>query len=195
MPTWINDIDLEVLNWFQTQRTDWLNYNVSNFTALGSTTVLAVVVVIALGFLLLYGQCRKVFLVAVIVVGAFYATEGIKTAVARPRPTLGVNAKPRAPRSFPSSHSSLSMTVFMVLALCLRRPSRTVARTRAYPCALAWAFLLAVVVGISRLYLGVHHLSDVLAGLLLGLVFALLFYLADRLTGPAPEVPLAVKPV
>jgi undecaprenyl-diphosphatase len=178
MPEWIQHIDDQVLVWFRAEHTKWLDINVKNITVLGSTTVLAIFGVIALGALLLCGQYKKAFLVIVLVIGTYYATDGIKSAVGRHRPP---DVKKKS-ASFPSGHSSRSMSVFGILALCLRNRGQRGLRRVIFVYALLWAFLLAGAVGVSRLYLGDHYLSDVVAGLLLGLAVMLAFYLADRYT-------------
>jgi undecaprenyl-diphosphatase len=178
MPEWIQDLDNDVLQWFQDRHTAWLDYNVKELTTLGGTTVLAVVVVFALGMLVVLRRYRHAVLAAILIAGVYFATEAVKDAVGRPRPVLSPKAKPQTDSaSFPSSHASRSMGVFVILALCLRR------RTAARWYALAGALLVAVLVGLTRLYLGKHFLSDVVAGWLLGLVFAALFWIADRWTG------------
>jgi undecaprenyl-diphosphatase len=189
MPGWIQEIDDQLLQWFQEQHTRFLDYNLNNVTALGSTTVLALVLLLALGTLLLAGQCKKAILTVIVIVGAYLATDEIKYHVARHRPVLAPVAKAKVDAraktdspSFPSSHASLSMAVFLTLALCLRPPARSGQRSWIFTYAVLGALALASLVGVSRLYLGKHFLSDVAGGWLLGLVFALIFYLADRLT-------------
>jgi undecaprenyl-diphosphatase len=179
MPEWIQDIDNDILQWFQEQHTPFLTRNLGDLTFLGSTTVLTVVALIGVGALLLYGRWTRAFLAAVLMVGCYFATDYVKDQVARHRPVVqGVKAPHSA--SFPSSHASLSMVVYLTLAFSLRR--RSGPQPRAYPYAIAWALILTAIMGISRLYLGYHFLSDVCAGWLLGLAFAMVFYLALRLT-------------
>jgi undecaprenyl-diphosphatase len=178
MPEWIQSIDDQTFDWFRDHHTQWLDYHVKNLTVLGSTTLLAVIGPVALGALLLCNQYKKALLFVVLVFGLFYATQGIKTAVERHRPP---HAKAHS-GSFPSGHSSRTMTVLGLLALCLRSPRQGGIRPVLFVYALLTALLLAVAVGLSRLYLGDHYLSDVIAGWLLGLLFIVVFCLADRLT-------------
>jgi undecaprenyl-diphosphatase len=182
MPEWVQSIDDEVLAWFGQQHTKFLDINVSEFTTLGGRTLIVVFSALALGVLLLAGQCRKALFLAVLLVATSYATQGIKEAVARPRPP---QAKSHS-KSFPSSHASLSMALFGMLALCVR--GRAPARLTAY--ALFCGFALAVLVGLSRLYLGKHYLSDVLCGWLVGLVFVIGFYFLGLSRGsPYLQIP------
>jgi undecaprenyl-diphosphatase len=168
MPEWVQSIDDDVLAWFARHHTTFLEVNVPEFTRLGGRTLIAVFGLVALGVLLLAGQFRKALFLVVLVLGVHYATQGIKTAVARPRPP---QAKSHS-KSFPSSHASLSMGLFGMLALCLY--GRAPRRLTAY--ALLCAFTLAVLVGLSRLYLEKHYPSDVLGGWLVGLAFVIAFY-------------------
>jgi undecaprenyl-diphosphatase len=177
MPHWIQQVDDGVLRWFQENHTRFLDYNLQNITALGSTTVLAIFSVFFLGLLFLDGQYKKAVLAALVVVAVHLATEEIKSRVGRPRPVLGRPVRTAQSDSFPSSHSSRAMTVYPVFALAMIPAGK---RARSY--ALAAAFLLAVVVGVTRLYFGNHFLSDVLGGWLLGLFFVFVYYGANRLS-------------
>jgi undecaprenyl-diphosphatase len=176
MPEWIRSIDKQAIRWMKEYHNDWLTYNLKNVTALGSTTLLALIALLALGILLLSKQYKKALFFVVLVVGVYYATQGIKTAVARKRPAA---AKSHSP-SFPSSHASLSMAVFGMLAFCVRGPAQGRRRFLVFLYALLWALFLAVIVGLSRVYLEKHYFSDVVGGWLLGLVFVIVFYLASK---------------
>jgi undecaprenyl-diphosphatase len=184
MPEWIQSIDDQVLHWFQEHHTKWLDYNLQQVTALGSTTVLGLLSLFVIGLLLLDRKLARAVLVAAILIGAFYATDAIKEAVARPRPVLGHSGKAAsASASFPSSHASLSMTAFLVSVLCLRDLGRRAGLRGACAYAVLWAFGLAVAVGVSRLCFGNHFLSDVIGGWLLGVGLAIVYLGGHRLTG------------
>jgi undecaprenyl-diphosphatase len=178
MPEWIQNVDKQFIEVIRDHHDKWLTYNLNNVTALGSTTVLALVAVVTLGGLVLMAQCKKAFLFAVLVIGAYYATNGIKNVVARHRPA---GAKSHS-ASFPSSHSSLSMAVFGMVALSVRKRGIEGRRRLVFWYALLCALILAGLVGISRVYLGYHYPSDVVAGWLLGLIFMIVYFLADKLT-------------
>jgi hypothetical protein len=88
MPRWIQGIDEELVRWFQAQHTRVLDTTLQNLTALGSTTVLALVSLYCLGLLLLDRHYQRAFLAVVVIIAAYYATQGVKAWVGRPRPVL-----------------------------------------------------------------------------------------------------------
>ena len=202
MPETIQALDEQALGWLLGHRTEFLSRRFLDLTALGSTAVLALVVLFALGLLLLEGRYRKAALLALVVVGAYLAVDPLKSFFARPRPALGAGEIPRpGSPSFPSGHTLLATTAYLAAALCVRGQTPRSGRRRAGPYVMAWAILLSLLVGVSRVYLGVHYPSDVLGGWLLGLGFAAAFWAADWLTGcgkgrgqPPPDPPASHGP-
>jgi undecaprenyl-diphosphatase len=185
MPSWIQGVDEQLMRWFQAHHTRFLDNSFQNLTALGSTTVVTVVSLFCLGMLLLNHQYKRAVVAVVVLVAAYYATQGVKAWVGRPRPVLEQPVEAGgSSASFPSSHASLAMTVYPMYALCLRHSAKQVRRY-----AVISAVLLALVVGLSRLYFGNHFLSDVIVGWLFGILFVLAFYLADRLAVDGKFVP------
>jgi undecaprenyl-diphosphatase len=153
-------------------------------TALGSTYVLIAVTLLAGLGLALRGRWRS----AVALVVAYAVTDltvaVVKLVVERPRPEA--NLTEAGGFSFPSGHSAMSMAVYGCLAFALARACRGFPRVA---CALAGATLV-VAIGLSRIYLGVHYPSDVLAGWITGAaIVTLTWMLAVRLwprRAPAP---------
>jgi undecaprenyl-diphosphatase len=184
MPDTIQALDEQALRWLLGHRTEFLSRCFRDLTALGSTAVLALLALFALGLLLLEGRYRKAALLALVLVGAYFAVDALKTFFARPRPVPGAEAIPMpGSPSFPSGHTLLATTAYLAAALCVRGQTPGSGRRRAGPYVMAWAVLLSLLVGVSRLYLGVHYPSDMLGGWLLGLGFAAAFWAADCLTG------------
>jgi undecaprenyl-diphosphatase len=152
----------------------WLEETMRDFTALGGTGVLALVTLAAAGFLVLTGKRRAAAAVGVAVVGGLLLSNALKWGFARPRPDLVPHGQAVYTQSFPSSHAMLSAVVYLTLGALL---ARTQPRRRAKLYFLAVAAFVTVLVGASRVYLGVHWPTDVLAGWVVGTGWALLCWL------------------
>ncbi|UYY57851.1 phosphatase PAP2 family protein [Sphingomonas sp. S2-65] len=151
----------------------WLPSAVRDITALGSTTVLTLVVTLTAVFLLLQRRFRSAALVvAATTLGAWVITL-IKALVSRARPDLIDRLMAETSHSFPSGHAANSAIVYLTLATLLF-PVVSGWRTRAY--LLTVALTLVAAIGISRLYLGVHWPSDVAAGWAFGSAWAMLWW-------------------
>jgi undecaprenyl-diphosphatase len=154
----------------------WLEGTLRDFTALGSYGVLVTFGIVALAFLLLTRQHRQGLVFAVAVSSGMLMNHLMKLALSRPRPEVVDHLTMVHTHSFPSGHAMLSMLFYLMLAMALvRGQASTTVQSLAY----GFAALLAVIVGISRVYLGVHWPTDVIAGWALGLGWALLFWHLD----------------
>src|SRR5262245_34450140 len=149
----------------------WLNEAMRDITALGSTSVLTIVVLSAAGFLIISGRRHSAVMVLAAVGSGVVVSNSLKVGFSRPRPDLVPHDMAVYNASFPSGHSMLSAVVYLTLGALLCRTQSSLA-AKAY--ILSVAGLLATIVGISRVYLGVHWPTDVLAGWLLGGTWALL---------------------
>jgi undecaprenyl-diphosphatase len=148
----------------------WLEEMMRDFTALGSTGVLTVMVLAIAGFLAMTRKGHAALLVLAAVTGGVLISQTMKWAYARPRPNLVPHGAEVFTASFPSGHSMMSAVVYLTLGALLARTQSDRA-VKAY--ILVVAVLLTVLVGASRVYLGVHWPSDVLAGWALGGLWAL----------------------
>jgi undecaprenyl-diphosphatase len=148
----------------------WVEEMMRDFTALGSTGVLTVMVLAIAGFLAMTRKGHAALFVLASVTGGVLISQATKWAYARPRPDLVPHGAEVFTASFPSGHSMMSAVVYLTLGALLARtqPDRAV---KAY--VLAIAVMLTVLVGVSRVYLGVHWPTDVLAGWALGGLWAL----------------------
>jgi undecaprenyl-diphosphatase len=153
----------------------WLEEMMRDFTALGSTGVLAVMTLAVIGFLVFTQKRHAAALVAVSVAGGTLISSLMKFGFARPRPDLVPHETIVSTASFPSGHSMMSAVVYLTLGVLL---ARTQAAPRVKIYVLAVAFALTLLVGVSRVYLGVHWPTDVLAGWALGAAWALYCWLA-----------------
>lgn len=148
-----------------------------DITALGGASVLGLLTIITAGFLSLDGKRRMALFVCGAVLSGLTASLVLKGAFHRPRPTIVPHEAYVATASFPSGHSMLSALTYLTLGALLAR-SYTRRRLKAY--LIVVAAMLSFLVGVSRVYLGVHWPSDVLAGWTAGAVWALLCWLAAR---------------
>jgi undecaprenyl-diphosphatase len=149
----------------------WLTEVVRDYTALGGVGLLTFMTMAVLGFLLLQGKPRVTLMVVLTVGGGMLLSTLLKRGFARPRPDLVPHGVLVHTASFPSGHAMLSAVVYLTLGALLARvqPQR---RLKMY--VLTLAVVLTVLVGLSRIYLGVHWPTDVLAGWLAGAAWALL---------------------
>ncbi|MEO8315681.1 MAG: phosphatase PAP2 family protein [Pseudomonadota bacterium] len=163
----------------------WLQEIARDITALGSGVVLALIVVSTCGFLLLARRYRAAILVLVAPAVGSVLNALLKLHFDRPRPTLIPHDIYVPSASFPSGHAMLSATVFLTLAAVLARLAPTF-RLKVF--VLCLAVLLSGLVGFSRVYLGVHWPSDVLAGWTAGAGWALAAWgVADAVDRNGPQ--------
>ena len=149
----------------------WLEESMRDLTALGSTGVLTFITLAAAGFLVLQRKAQAAALVLVAVGGGMLLSTLLKIGFDRPRPDLVPHGATVYTASFPSGHSMMAAVTYLTLGALLARvqPRR---RLKLY--LLGLAVVLTIAVGISRVYLGVHWPTDVLAGWTLGAAWALL---------------------
>jgi undecaprenyl-diphosphatase len=155
----------------------WLHEVGRDMTALGGIAVLSMVCIAVAGYLLLVRKYHGLILVAVAILGALVLSQALKWYFDRERPSIVPHLSITYSASFPSGHSMMSSAVYLTLGVLLARlVPRRVLKTYFIVIALVLAFL----VGVSRVYLGVHYPTDVLAGWMLGLVWALMCYVVAR---------------
>ena len=164
----------------------WLPSVVRDVTSLGSTTVLTLVVAIVAIFLALHRHRRGALLVvAATGLGALLVTI-VKLLVARSRPDIFTALMVETSHSFPSGHAANSAIVYLTLATLLF-PVIGERRLRAF--IFGVAILLVAMIGVSRVYLGVHWPSDVLAGWAFGAAWAMLWWRVElKVFGKAPAL-------
>lgn len=150
---------------------------VRDVSALGGTALLGLITVIAAGFLVLDGKRHMAYFAAASVASGMVVSVLLKDVFQRPRPEIVPHVAYAANTSFPSGHSMMSALTYLTLAALLAR-SQERKRLKAY--FLLLAALLTFMVGVSRVYLGVHWPTDVLAGWMAGAVWAMLCWLAAR---------------
>jgi undecaprenyl-diphosphatase len=148
-----------------------------DLTALGGVAVLGLLTVITAGYVVLDGKRRMAFFMCAAIASGLGISLVLKDAFQRPRPDIVPHADYIHTASFPSGHSMMSALTYLTLGALLAR-SQERKRMKAY--ILLVAALLTFVVGLSRVYLGVHWPTDVLAGWTAGAVWAVLCSLVAR---------------
>jgi undecaprenyl-diphosphatase len=155
----------------------WLVQAAIDVTALGGTTVLALFLVIVVGYLALEHRYDAMVLVVIATAGGGLLGEGLKWWFARKRPAIVPHLVNVGSASFPSGHSMLALVTYLTLGALL---ARFIPRRRSRTYCVTVSLVLALLVGLSRIYLGVHYPTDVLAGWSAGLAWALLCWLVAR---------------
>jgi membrane-associated phospholipid phosphatase len=137
-----------------------------SITQLGNPIGAITTSVIILGWLLGQKQFLEFGFFAIASLGAVLLNEGLKLIFTRPRPTLWQSLIQETTYSFPSGHALGSMVLYGCLAYLLAQsyPSRS-------PLIYGVASVIIIMIGLSRLYLGVHYPTDVIAGYIIGFLW------------------------
>jgi undecaprenyl-diphosphatase len=148
----------------------WLPEAARDVTSLGSMVVLGIVTLAIAGYLFLSGKSAVAWLMLIAVVGGIALSELLKLAFGRARPDVVAPLARVFTTSFPSAHATLSAITYLTIGAILarRQPSSTLSLYF-----MSLAVFLTVLIGASRIYLGVHYLTDVLAGWCIGAAWAL----------------------
>jgi undecaprenyl-diphosphatase len=175
--------DLGMLYWFGSWHQPALDQVMIRLTYLGSWNFLATVMLAGVGVFLLNRRPRLAVVLALSAILGWGLEWGVKLLVQRPRPDVvwRLVDLPNQP-SFPSGHALCSMAIYGTLGVLGARlvPSKPLAQL------MRWAgIVLAVIIGLTRPYLGVHYPSDVLGGWVAGLICV---GLAQALTEPEKKL-------
>jgi undecaprenyl-diphosphatase len=148
----------------------WLAEVMRDLSGMGSTIVLTLLTVATVGYLVLVSRRTTAFMVAVSVVSGTVLVSVFKAAFGRLRPDAAFAELEASGLSFPSGHASMSAIVFLTLG-ALFASTRNRRAERVY--ILLTAVLMTALVGLSRVALGVHWATDVLAGWAFGSAWAI----------------------
>ena len=156
---------------------EWLEEMGRDFTALGGIGILIFLTAATVGGYLLQGRHETATLILVAVLGGLVIALLLKQSFDRPRPDLVPHGSYVYTKSFPSGHSMLSAIAYltlgsMIVRTCGHKPTKVYVITI--------SMLITLLVGVSRIYLGVHWPTDVLAGWSAGASWALICWLAAR---------------
>jgi len=169
--------DNSVLRWFSAHRTPLLDEVALEITALGTGLVLLMLAAVASVFLWLTNHKWSVYVLLVGVVGGKLLNTLLKGIFERQRPSVVEWVTEVHSPSFPSGHAMSALVVYGSVAYLVGRLEPT--RRLKYVTWIVTA-ILVMAIGISRMYLGVHYLSDVLAGFAAGLAW--LAFVASTVT-------------
>lgn len=151
----------------------WLREASLDVTALGSPVVLLLMLIAVVGLMWLQRQPSMMLLTVVTTSTGSLVVFFLKHFIERDRPTAVPHLREVTSPSFPSGHAMLSAIVYLTLGIVLMQ---IVQRRAAKLYCLLWAMFLTFLVGISRIYLGVHYPTDVLAGWMAGMAWALAWW-------------------
>ncbi len=152
----------------------WLEEAAADLTSLGGISVLGLFAIIALGFLLIQKKRLSAVLMALGLLGGVALSEGLKSLFERERPPVAFQAVETLNASFPSGHALMSTVFYLTIGVMLTRafPRR---RLKAY--ALGCGITIALLIGLTRIYLGAHWATDVFAGWSVGAAWAMVLWL------------------
>jgi len=148
----------------------WLADAVRDVTSLGSTIMLTLIVIASAGYLLLDGKRASAALLLASVIGGSVLSQVMKALFGRARPDVVPHLMGESSLSFPSGHAMMSAVLYLTLGALLAR-AQDGRRQQIY--LFGVAVFVAVAVGLSRIYLGVHWPTDVLAGWSVGAAWAM----------------------
>ncbi|QDT04697.1 undecaprenyl pyrophosphate phosphatase [Rubripirellula lacrimiformis] len=155
----------------------WMAEVGRDITALGGIAVLLIAICTSAGFLAINRAYRAMIVLIISTLGGMGTSLLLKSWFDRPRPDFVPHLSQVYTSSFPSGHSMMSAVVYLTLAAIVAPVLRTF-WLRFYVIGVAVA--LTVLVGVSRVYMGVHYPTDVLAGWAAGLAWALMCWLMAR---------------
>lgn len=154
----------------------WLRPFFSDITALGGGVVLTFLMLLIGIYFFLVKNYRSLILVLIAGTGGGIIDTLLKEYFMRPRPDIIIRLTEASSYSFPSGHSMMSAVIYLSLAAILARNMAQI-KLRVY--IISVALFLTFIIGVSRIYLGVHYPTDVLAGWSAGLAWASLCWIVS----------------
>ena len=173
-------VDMQVLQRAQALRAGhpWLAEFMRDLSGLGSTVVLTLFTLATVGYLALVSQRAMAIFVATSAISGTVLVSVFKAAFGRIRPDSAYAELAASGLSFPSGHASMSALVFLTMGALLASSHKRVSE-RVY--ILMTAGLMTLLVGLSRVALGVHYATDVLGGWAFGSAWAIAWLLLARI--------------
>ena len=172
----------------------WLKEAAADITSLGGISVLGLFALVVIVFLLTQRKWLSSLLLALGLAGGVMLSEGLKAVFERERPPMTAQAVDTLNASFPSGHALLSTVFYLSVGVML---TRAFPRRRFKAFVLGVGILLALLVGLTRIYLGAHWASDVFAGWAVGAAWAMALWLVSYAVSRrqrAADAPLQDEP-
>jgi undecaprenyl-diphosphatase len=161
--------DDSVMSWIAAHQNPVMQQIMLEFTALGTGTVVAVIVIVSSTFLWLNKHKHSALLLIIATFGGIVLNGLLKLGFDRPRPQIFKWGTYAMSSSFPSGHAMSAVIVYGTVAYLAARLQR---RAASRVLTLVFAALIIALICASRMYLGVHYPSDIAAGLVIGLAWA-----------------------
>lgn len=155
----------------------WLERAMTDITTLGGTVVLTLTTLFAFIVLLILHQRKSACLLLCTIFGGFLVNRALKAIIARPRPDVVPHLVEISSLSFPSGHAMMAMIAWLTIGTLLAQQTASAVLKRYI---FVFAVFLSVLIGVSRLYLGVHWPSDIVAGWTLGGTWVVAMWLVAR---------------
>jgi len=168
-------LDVKIIEYFRNPADNspagpvWLPDVMRDITSLGGGTVITIITLIVIFYLIINKKYNEMILVLTAVIGGAVIGFGLKEIFGRERPDLIFRLVDVKSLSFPSGHSMMSTVIYLSLAALLSRIERE-RKVRVY--IISVALFLSFIIGLSRIYLGVHYPTDVIGGWTIGLAWA-----------------------
>lgn len=154
----------------------WLTDIMIGLTALGEAPVLTFYVLIAAVWFFYRGDRQAMRMILVVGIGGLLLMLALKFSIGRPRPDIVPHLSLISHGSFPSGHAMMTMAIFLSIAVLTGRGLRSSRRRAAV---IFFAVVASLSIGSTRVFVGVHYPSDVLAGWMIGFAWAVVCWLLD----------------
>ena len=152
------------------------------FSGFGYRPLVAITFLIASGFIVLKRDYITLLCMGTMSYSVFYVSEFIKNLIGRPRPPVDLQVLLHTNPSFPSGHSLVNACVFTFVAyLAVKYVQNKALKISLVTLCVLWILFI----GFSRIWLGVHHPTDVLSGYAFGVFYAYIFITVDRIWSAA----------
>ncbi len=161
-------IDQTVLNFFTNIRVEWLIFVMLTITYLGNAIMVSILTVLAVVSFYIYKHYARILPLLISVGGTTVTVYILKELIDRARPLVALY--PEGTSSFPSYHAAAAVALYGFFLFTIWKHDKHYLKKSF----MTFLFVLIFLIGVSRLYLGEHYFSDVLAGYVIGLFWLMI---------------------